>query len=85
MRRDRRSAANDYSIVKGLIGDVGDVHHHAQPVHLQHHLLAEIGQAIVMFDLGVGDIARRVGPLVGVGPSQRHVAHTKAIEIVQEM
>ena len=82
MRRNHGSTADGYCVVKRFIGDVGDVHHHAQAVHFQDHLLAEIGQAIVMFDFGVGDIAGGIRPFVSVGPSECHVAHTETVEIV---
>ena len=34
-----------------------DVDHHSQAIHLQHDLLAEVGQAIVVLNLGIVDVA----------------------------
>jgi hypothetical protein len=47
---------------------MGDVHHHAQAVHLQHYLLAEVSETVVVLDFGVIDVAGRVSPLVGIRP-----------------
>ena len=49
-----------------LVRHVRDIHHHAQAVHLEHHLLAEVGQPVVMLHLGIVDVAGRVRPFVGV-------------------
>jgi len=47
---DDRGAADVEGAVEGAVGDVGDVDHHAQAVHLVDHVLAEFGKAV----LGVG-------------------------------
>ena len=35
-------------------------------VHLAYYLFAEIGEAVVMLDAGLVDIAGRIGPTVGI-------------------
>ena len=55
-------------VPEGFVGDVGDVDHHAQAVHLVHDLFAERGEAVVVMDSCVVEVARGVGPVVGVGP-----------------
>ncbi len=37
---------------------VGEVHQHSQPVHLPHHVAAEVGEAAVP-----GAVGRSVGPV----------------------
>ena len=64
---------------------MGDVDHHAQAVHLKNNLLAEIGESVVVLNLGIVEIAGGIGPFVGIRPGEGHVAHTKAVEIAQEM
>ena len=72
-------------VVEGLVGDVGDIHQHAKTVHLEDDLLAAIGQAVVMLDLWIVDVAGRVGPFVRIRPAQGHVANAEAIEITQQV
>ncbi len=62
-----------------------NVDHHAQPVHLQNNLLAEIREAVVVLNLGVVDVAGGVGPFIGVRPRERHVAHAQAVVIAQQV
>jgi hypothetical protein len=38
-----------------------------------------------MLNFGIVDVAGGVGPLVGIRPAQRHVAHTETIEIAQQV
>ena len=84
MRREDRRLADLQRVPKGLVGDVRDVHHHAQAVHLADHLLAEIRQPVVVLDLGVVDVARGIRPIVGVGVRERHVAHAQIVVIAQQ-
>ncbi len=76
-------AAGHQRLVEGAIGDVRNVDHHAQPVHLAHHLAPEIGDAVMMLDLFVVEITAGVAQFVGVRPSERHVAHAEAVIIAQ--
>src|SRR5208282_534932 len=64
--------------------DVRDIHQHAQAVHLPHHLHAEIGEAIVVLDVGIVDVAGGIGPVGGLVVGQRHVADTQAVVIAQQ-
>ena len=67
MGRNHRSTTDDQRAVKRLVGNVRDIHHHAQAIHLVNDILAEITEAV--FGVGNGrivDIAGRVGPAVGV-------------------
>ena len=48
--------------------DVGEVHQHAEPVHLPHHFAAELGEAAVP-----GAVERGVGPVEGDVVGQGHV------------
>ena len=85
MRGDDRSAGDDQGAVEGAIGDVGDVDHHAEAVHLVDNVFSEFGEAF----LGVGNggvfyVAGAVGPVVGVGPGEGHVANAECIVLAQE-
>ena len=51
-----------------------DVDHHAEAVHLAHHLLAELGEAVVLGLVGGG-----VRPVVVAEMGQRHGANAQAI------
>ena len=44
-------------VEKSLVRDMRNIHHHAQPVHLAHHLFSEIREPVVLRRL-----ARAVGP-----------------------
>ena len=62
-----------------------DVHHHAQAVHLVDHVFAELGEALFgVRDGCVVDVAGAVGPAVGVGPGERHVAHAEGVVLAQQ-
>ena len=45
--KNDRSARNAQNVLHGSIGDVRDVDHHADAVHLEHDPLAELGEAFV--------------------------------------
>src|SRR5207245_11686140 len=73
----------DY-IPKRFVGNVRDIDHHAEAVHLEHNLLAELGEAVVMLNLWVVDVAGGVRPLIGVRPGKRHVAYAEAVVVAQQ-
>ena len=78
MRGDHRSFADRQHVVKSFVGDVGNVDHHAQLVHLGHHLLAERSQAIVR-----GLVTRGVGPFGVHSVGQGHVADAQREELIE--
>src|SRR6266478_3081737 len=53
-------------VIERLVGDVRDIDQHAEAIHLEDDLLAAIGQAVVVLNFRIIDVAGRVGPLVGV-------------------
>ena len=57
-----------------FIGDVRQVHQHAQPIHLAHHLLAKRRQAMMHGRVGGG-----IGPVVVLHVGQRHVARAQGV------
>ena len=59
-------------VPEGLVGHVGDIHHHAQAVHLANHVPPKQAQAVVAHRIGGG-----VGPVVRVEVRQRDVAHAQ--------
>ncbi len=68
-----------------LVRNVRDVDHHSQTVHLVDHVLAEFGQPFFgMWNRRVVDVAGAVGPISGVGPCERHVAHAERVILAQE-
>ena len=85
VRRDHRSFRRGNRVPKSLVGDVRDVDHHAEPVHLQHDLLAEISETVMMLHLGIVDVARGVGPFIRVRPRKRHVPNSKPIVVAQQV
>ncbi len=85
MRSDDRSAGDDEGAIERAIGDVGDIDHHAEAVHLVHDVFAEFAEALLgVRDRCVVDVAGGVGPAIGVGPGERHVAHAKRVELAQQ-
>jgi hypothetical protein len=63
VRGDDGGAGDDEGAVEGAVGDVGDVDHHAEAVHLVDDVFAELGEAL--FGVGDGlvvDVAGAVGP-----------------------
>ena len=54
--------------------DMGEIHQHAQPVHLPHHLAAEFGETVV-----AGGVQRRVGPVEGHVVGEGHVAGAEIV------
>ncbi len=85
MRGDHRGFRGGDGVPEGLVGDVRNVDHHAEAVHLEHDLLTEIGKAVVVLHFRVVDVARGIGPLVGVRPRKCHVTHAEAIVITQHV
>jgi len=61
-----------------------EVDHHAETVHLGNHLAAESGKAVVVQNRWIVQIAGRIGPVVGVGPGQRHVTDTERVVSPQQ-
>ncbi len=85
VRGDDRGAGDDQGAVEGAVGDVGDIDHHAQAVHFINYVFAELGQAFLgVGDGGVSDVAGAVGPVVGVGPGEGHVADAERVILAQE-
>ena len=78
MRRDDGRPGRGQRVVERLVGDVGNVHHHAQTVHPFHHCAPEIRQAVPL-----RLVTRRVRPLGVLGVRQRHVADAQAIENIE--
>ena len=85
MRGEDRRARGDDGAVEGFVGDVRDVDHHAEAIHLVDDVFAEVGEAILgVLDVGIVDVAGGVGPVVGVGPGEGHVADAEAVVVAQE-
>ena len=57
---------------------MGDVDHHAKAVHLSDHLSPEVGEAVVP-----SLVQYSVGPVVGVVPSQGHIADSQLVKLAQ--
>ena len=85
MGSNHGSLAGGDGVPKGLIGHMRNIHHHAQAIHFEHYLLAEVGQPVVMLDFGIVDISGGVRPFIGIGPAQGHVADTEAIVVAEEV
>ena len=51
-----------------------EIHQHAQPVHLPHHLLAELGQPVVL-----GIVGRRIAPLRVLAVGEGHVESPEVV------
>ena len=79
MGGDDGSAGEADYVPEGFVGGVGDVDHHAEAVHLFNDLFAEGGEAVVAENGWVVDVAGGVGPVVGVGPGEGHVACAEAV------
>ena len=65
------------------VGDVRDVNDHAHAVHFAHDLATEIGDAVVVLDVFVVEVAAGVAEFVGIGPSERHVARAQTVVVAQ--
>ena len=88
MGREDGGARGLEHVVDGLVGDVRDVHHHPDAVHLPDDGAAEIAEPVVeTIGLGVEagreEVARGVGPAVGVRVGEGHVAHAQAVEAAE--
>src|SRR5262249_42455676 len=57
-----------------LVGDVGDVDHHAEAVHFANDVFAEIGEAVVF-----GGMAGGIGPGGGGGVGEGDVADAEGV------
>ena len=84
MRGDDRGVGGLEHVPEGLVRDVADVDHHAETVHLADDGAAEESEAVVVGDGGVVEVAGAVGPLVGVGPGEGHVADAEAVVKAEE-
>ena len=78
MRRDDRDGRELQHVGERLVRDVRDVHHHAQAIQLAYHLLAEIGQAVVLRLVG-----GRIRPVVVLEVRQREIADAEPGEIAE--
>src|ERR1700682_5121108 len=74
MRGDDGLSGDGEHIEKGFVGDVRDVHHHSNSVHLAIHFFAEFGEAVVG-----GLIGGRIGPVVVAEVGERHGANAHAL------
>ncbi len=75
MRGNHRLGRYRQRVVERLVGNVGNIDDHAEPVHLPHHFLAKLGQAIVARFVG-----GRVRPIVVAEMDQRHGANPEPVE-----
>jgi len=84
VRGDDGGGGGFEGVVKSFVGGVGDVDHHAEAVHLADDVFAEGGEAVVVVDFGVVDVALGVGPVVGVEVGEGHVADAEGVVIAEE-
>jgi hypothetical protein len=63
---------------------VRDVDHHAETVHLANDIFAERREAVVMFDLGIINVALRICPVVGVEVGEGHIANAEIVVVAEE-
>ena len=84
MRGDDGGACGFDDVPEGFVGDVGDVDHHAEAIHLLHDLFAEGRESVVVVDSFVFEVAGGVGPVVGVGPGEGHVTDAEAVVVAEE-
>ena len=61
-----------------------DVDHHAEAIHLADNVFAEGSKAVVVFDLGVIDVALRIGPVVGIEVGEGHVADAEGVVVAEK-
>ena len=73
------------SIPEGVVRHMRDIDNHAESVHLLDYVAPQGVQAPMMLDLGVGDVARGVRPVIRVRVCQSHVANTGIIEFTQDL
>ena len=77
--KDHRRFGHPHGVQHGLFGHMAQVHHHAQPVHLTHHLFAEGVQPAPF-----RRVRRAVGPGRGGRVGQGHVARARVMELAQQ-
>ncbi len=75
MRRNQRRLAHFQRVVKRLVADMRNIHHHSLAVHFANDFLAILGQAIVRRLVGGG-----VRPFIVVKMRKRHVPHAEIAE-----
>jgi len=81
VRDEDGSAGDGEDVVEGAVGDVGEIDHHSEAVHLCDDFAAEGGEA----GWGFGaEIAGGFSPVVGVGPGEGHVADTEGVVEAEE-
>ena len=84
-KRQDWGAADAERAIKRGVGNVGDIDHHAETVHLVDNVFAEFGEAFFgVRDGSVVDVAGAVGPVSGVGPGERHVANTESVVLAEK-
>ena len=79
MREDHRRIGHAHGVQHRLLGDVAEVDHHAQPIHLFDHRLAERAEPAPF-----RRVRRAVGPGRGLGVGQGHVARAGPVELPQQ-
>ena len=75
VREDDRGRGHLQRVAHGARGHVRQVDQHAEPLHLAHHVPAEIGQPA-----GLRDVGGRVGPADVVVVGQRHVPDAEGVQ-----
>ena len=84
MRGDDGCGGGLEYIPEGLVGCVGYVDHHAETVHFVDDVPAEGGEAVVMSDFWIVNVALGVGPVVGVEVGQGHVADAEIVVVAEK-
>ena len=79
VRGDHRGLGQADAVPEGYIGNMGQVDHHPERVHLRNDLFAEGTQAVPMGALG-GAVGDGVVSVV----RERHIADAQAIEGAQQ-
>ena len=79
MRSDDRGRAELHHLPEGLIGDMGDIDEHPEPVHFCDNLSAKGAEPLVRMSGVVG----RVRDVVVFRVSERDVADPSVVEMFQ--
>ena len=82
MAGDHRHVGDAQDVAHGVIGQVRDVDHDADAIHLRHDLLAERTQAAPLLLHGIGGVADAVVGAVGEG-DVAHAAHMELRDLRQ--
>ena len=79
MRGDGRGTRNCHDVPKRLVGDMADIDHDSQPIHLSNNICAEFAQSAVLLVVVVG----RIRNVIRQAVRECDVTYASVVEVLK--